>query len=300
MEIINVPIEKLKRDKNQPRTIFDFERIKEMAQSIITEGVINPIEIDKTFTIITGESRFRAAKVAGLKVVPCKVLEITPRNRFRRQVVENLQINSMTDWDTSKALGKLLNLLPSNRLSGKDAGISRLAKEIGKSHSYISQHLDRLEDSKPIQKALQAGTITFTHARELKEAEPEYRAKLEKKILAGEFAKSNSVSEVVAAINRNPDKATEILNIDYKPLKTTGAVIEVVSKISPRYYDKAIAKLEPTQEFRRIKNDLIKWLDSNSPQSILGSHRLTILMGIAVLIKRLAFWTTKAEQKQLQ
>ncbi len=300
MQIIDIPIEKLKRDKNQPRTVFDPDRIKEMAQSIVTEKIINPIEIDPQFTIITGETRWRAAKVAGLKVVPCKVLELNPRNRFRRQVVENLQINSMTDWDTSKALAKLLNFAPSAKSQGKDQGISQLAREIGKSEAYIRSHLDRLEDSKPIQKALQAGTISFTHARELQEVPQEYRKQMEKKILAGEFAKSNSVTEVKSALSRNPEKAKEILAIDYSPLKSTSEVIEVISKISPRYYDQVVKALAPSEEFSRIKNDLLAWLKKHPPESILQKDRFLTILSMSLIVDKLNEWGVKANHKQLK
>ncbi len=92
MKIVNVLLSKIKPDKNQPRQTIDEEHIKEISQSIVTEGVINAIEIDENNVIITGEQRWRAAKLAGLKEVPCKILKITPELRFRRQVIENLHI----------------------------------------------------------------------------------------------------------------------------------------------------------------------------------------------------------------
>ena len=76
MEIIEIEIDKIKPDKDQPRTSMDELELKEMAQSIVTQGVINPIEVDNDMVIITGERRWRAAKIAGLKVVPVKIFNL--------------------------------------------------------------------------------------------------------------------------------------------------------------------------------------------------------------------------------
>jgi ParB family chromosome partitioning protein len=69
MNIQEYPIAKIIPDPSQPRTVFPPTRIAEMAKSILTEGVINPVEIDKDGVIVTGEMRWRAAKEAGLKTI---------------------------------------------------------------------------------------------------------------------------------------------------------------------------------------------------------------------------------------
>ncbi len=76
-KIISIPIEKIKPDVNQPRQYIDEEDLKGMAQSIVTEGIINPIEVDKNFVIVTGERRWRAAKIAGLKSVRAMIIEVS-------------------------------------------------------------------------------------------------------------------------------------------------------------------------------------------------------------------------------
>ncbi len=299
MEIIQVPIEKLKRDEEQPRQTFDQDQIKGMAKSIKTEGVINPVEVDKNFIIITGEMRWRASKLAGLKTIPCKVLDINSDERFRRQVIENIHHNTMNDWDTAKALQKLLNLVPRTRIAGKDAGISRLAEEIGKSANYISQHLDRLEDSAPMQKALREGKISFTHARELQEVLLAFRPIMERKILAGEFRKSNAVSEIKAALNRNPERAEEILAIDYTPYKSTAEVIEIVTKISPRAQEIVKARLQPAADLLKIKDSLLDWLQNNPPQKIVYKDRMLTILAMSTIVDKLNEWGKVANSVKL-
>jgi ParB family chromosome partitioning protein len=95
MQILQKNINEIRPDPNQPRKNFPEKRIREMAKSILTEGIINPIEIDKDGVIITGEMRWRSAKEAGLTTVPVKVID-PGENRFRRQVIENVHHNTMT------------------------------------------------------------------------------------------------------------------------------------------------------------------------------------------------------------
>ena len=111
MKIIELPIDSIKPDKNQPRTIIKEEEIKELAQNIKNHGLINPVEIDSHKIIITGERRWRACKMAGLTTVRCIENDIDPKQRFVHQLSENLHHNTMTPMDTARALDKVLKEL---------------------------------------------------------------------------------------------------------------------------------------------------------------------------------------------
>ena len=178
MRIVEIPINQLKRDSNQPRQTLDSERVKEMAKSILTEGVINPIEVDKDNVIVTGEMRWRAAKLAGLKTIPCKRMVINPEKRFCRQVIENIHHNTMTDWDTGKALQKLLLLLPGSNKEGKghwnDRNLTKLSNQIGKSDDYIKEKLDIINSSNKFQKAVKSG-LPGSFIRAINRAPEEFR-----------------------------------------------------------------------------------------------------------------------------
>src|SRR3990172_269735 len=106
---IEVPVGKISPDPNQPRKYFDEKKIKTIAASINSNigkgktGIINPIEVDENYQIITGECRWRAAVLAGLPTVTEKVLELSPDERYWRQGVENINRKNMTsveeaDW----------------------------------------------------------------------------------------------------------------------------------------------------------------------------------------------------------
>jgi len=105
-------VDKITPDALQPRKYFDEEALKEMAISIKNEGLINPIDFDENFVIITGERRWRSSKLAGLKEVPVRFLSgLSPDKRFIRQVQENLHQNTMSAWDTALALDKVRKMI---------------------------------------------------------------------------------------------------------------------------------------------------------------------------------------------
>ncbi len=305
MEIVNVAINKIKPDPKQPRQTHDSKKIQEMAQSIITEGIINPIEIDKNFFIITGEQRWKAAKLAGLKEIPSKIISINSEERFRRQVIENIHNSTMTAWDTAKALRQLLARFaathaPDKFNTTKDQGISGLAREIGMDKGTIRDYLEILKVEKPLQQVIKSGEVSHTVIDEISKAPQEFQKQLQSKVVDLEFRTRDMVREVAGALKRNPEKGKDILKVDYSPYKSTSQVIEVVTKISPRYVDVVKERLKPAAEFIKIQRSLLEWLESNPPETIIHKDRFLTIMGMSVLVDKLNAWGKKANQKQLK
>lgn len=301
MEIQEIPINKIKPDPNQPRKSFDQTDIQEMAKSILTEGVINPIEVDTDFIIITGERRWRSAKEAGLTTVPCKVIpKISANERFMRQVIENIHHNTMSDWDTANALKKMIEVgfSPGEKpkqftpKSGatKPTGISWLHERTGKSLGYISEKLDLLEASKPFQTAVRKGEIPTTNLRVLRKTPEEYRPQIEQKILSGEFRTRDAGFEVVGALKRDPEKAEEILAQDYSKYKTTSQVTEAVAQISPRYATRFAESMKPPKELGEIVSQLIDWLQKHPPESVGKFHIRRIILDLNVTKEEIDKW----------
>lgn len=280
MEIVEIPITKIRPDPHQPRQHFDKDEIEGMAQSIKSEGVINPIEVDPSYTIITGERRWRAAKVAGLKTVPVKVMKIGKDARFMRQVVENIHHDTMNDWEVANSLRKLLvawrrhAITETKRIGGDpDQGKGWLSRKLGKSRSYINEKLVLLESSEEFQKRVKEGKLEGVHVRSLRLTPTPYKSAVEKKILSGEFTSSDASRELAAGIHRNPDVAKKLLSIDYSKYPKVEEVARVVSKISPRTTDKIAAAIKPSDVLGKITTDLLHWLDTNTPESV-GKHNL--------------------------
>jgi ParB family transcriptional regulator, chromosome partitioning protein len=137
---------------DQPRTHFD-ESINSLAESIKTEGLLQPIVVTKEGTrykIVAGERRFRAAKIAGLSEIECRILRKNAKDTYRLAVIENLQRENLNAIDEARAFRKLKD----------DYGHSDgdLAKIVGKSRNYVNEILSVSEiPSTWIEKARTAG-----------------------------------------------------------------------------------------------------------------------------------------------
>ena len=286
-----IEINKIKPDSTQPRKDLTTVDIPELAQTIKSVGIINPIEIDKDYVIVTGEMRWRAAKEAGLKEIPCKIIEVTKDERFLRQFVENTQHARMTAWDTAQALNKMLTtMLPGNKVNCPKSGvtadkcISELARRIGKSRDFIQEHLDLLESSEKVIKAVRSGKLPISHTRAITRAPQEHKKAIEKKVLSGEFKSRDGAVAVVSALNRNPEKAKEILEKDYSKYETTQEIHGALQDISPLYSDRIAEGMIPPKQLGKIVLNLSAWLEDNSPASV-GSFHLKKVISDLVFVK---------------
>lgn len=296
MEIANLPVKRIKPDPSQPRQTLDEEKIQEMAQSMKTEGVINPIEVDKDLIIVTGEMRWRAAQAAGLKEIPAKIISISPKERFRRQVVENIHHNTMTDWDTGKALHKLLEGVQDTELRSHsgghpDQGISKLARILGKSKRYILDHLELQNAPEELRSHIQKGLVPYTFIRALKNTPEEFKKEMEQQIIKGHFTNRDIAVEVSSALRRNPEKAKEIFKAK--------DVVQLY-KISPRSSDKIRESYTPVNQLSEIVDNLVEWLRNNPPESVGFIHAPRIILNLAGAVEQVNEWGHKAKQLKLK
>jgi len=218
--INNLPIDSIKADSNQPRKRFNQKDLEDLAQGIKSEGIINPIEIDDNNIIITGERRWRAAKIAGLKKVPCFIgKEMSKKERFKHQLIENVHHNTMSDIDTAKALKKTLinygKFIPGKKLQGSDQGMTWLSNEIGKSVGYVWEKLILLDQTKEFQEAIDDGVISSTSVRAINAAPKKHKKIIEKRIVKEILAldlKDDTVETGIIKINKVLDGKKEFLN----------------------------------------------------------------------------------------
>lgn len=303
MQILNLPINKIIRDPNQPRHTFKKEKIDELAATIKTVGVINPIEVSKEpdglYKIITGESRFRACKQLGMPTVPCKILEISDSDRLLRQVIENIQFANLTPLETAHALERLLASLPAKLVRDNkhtnpryQKGYKELAEMIGKDINFVRTYLDLLEQPKELQTAIEQG-LPVTHLTSLAYVPKEHKQTFKQKLLAGQFKTRDGSRHVAEAIKRNPDKAKQLLAIDYSKYKTTLAVTDAVAKISPResiLEQHIIDSMKAPEELAEIYKKLKTWCQ-NYPLETIGSFHISeILITFQTILEEIKNW----------
>ncbi len=256
---LEVDIDKITPDPDQPRQHIDEEAIGELAQSIKTEGIINPIEIDSNYMIVTGERRWRAARLIGLKTVPCKIIEVAPENRFRRQVIENIHNNTMSPMDTSNALVKLLSWSPGDQhpkapLTGPtaDRGMRRLGEEIGKSHNWISGLIQLQGENEETKEYLSRKEAKYSIIREINRGAPEeLKETFKQKVISEKptLTDRETTNELLRAVKWAPDKAKELLSEDYSRNRSAQNIIKI-HKIAPEH--------DTTDEGRKLGVGIVK------------------------------------------
>lgn len=160
---ISVDINLIKSNDEQPRKAFDDEKIMELAESIKSNGIIQPLILKKDkkdeYIIVAGERRWRAAKSIGIKKVPAIVMELTDKQVLEVSLIENIQREDLNSIEEAVAYKKLIN----------DFNLTQeeLSRRIGKSRVAITNTLRLLNLSEDVQQYLIEGVISEGHGRAL-------------------------------------------------------------------------------------------------------------------------------------
>jgi ParB family transcriptional regulator, chromosome partitioning protein len=160
---LEVDIDRLSPNELQPRVQFDDRRLDELAQSIRTNGVIQPIVVRKVgdrFHIIAGERRWRAAKRAGLKTVPIAVREMNtggPQSLLETALVENIQREDLNPIDEALAYRRLSDEFHLTQ--------ETIATAVGKDRASVANFLRLLRLPQEIRNDVAAGNLSMGHAR---------------------------------------------------------------------------------------------------------------------------------------
>lgn len=160
--VLQIPIEELKRDDEQPRQNFDPAKLEELASSIRTQGIVQPILARRDngiYKIIAGERRWRAAQLAGLKEVPVIVKDLSSQDAFVIALIENLQ---RTDLNPIEEAMGYRRLMEEHHLTQE-----AVAEKVGKDRSSIANALRLLHLPENVKEALIAENLSMGHARAL-------------------------------------------------------------------------------------------------------------------------------------
>lgn len=159
MKMLNVS--DLQRGKYQPRDDFDPEALNELAASITSQGVIQPLVVRKVtydkFEIIAGERRWHAAKIAGLTEVPVIVREIDDQVALAIGLIENIQRESLTSLEEAKALQQLIEDFKMTH--------EEISSVVGRSRSSVTNLIRLLQLGDDAKELLSKGKIEMGHAR---------------------------------------------------------------------------------------------------------------------------------------
>lgn len=158
--ILYLDINEIKPNINQPRKRFDDEKIDELATSIETYGVIQPIVIRQAevgYEIVAGERRWRAARKANLKVVPCILKELTEEENMVISIIENMQREDLNPIEEAEALQQMIERFGFSQ--------EQVSKSVGKSRPYITNALRLLKLPEAVREYVVEGKLSNGHAR---------------------------------------------------------------------------------------------------------------------------------------
>ena len=159
--ISEIPLDQIERNPNQPRSLFDEDKLEELAASIREIGIIQPITLRQTaenrFQIIAGERRWRASQIAGLKTIPAYIRTIKDESVMEMALVENIQREDLNAIEIALAYEHLLD--------AEGMTQEKVSERVGKSRTAITNYLRLLRLPAQVQMALQKKEIDMGHAR---------------------------------------------------------------------------------------------------------------------------------------
>ena len=159
---IEIPLARIRENPRQPRLRMDDEALASLAESIRQHGVIQPILVTETidgYTLVAGERRVRAARIAGLERIPAIVRQLADRQQLELALVENLQREDLDPMEAARAYRQLMDEFSFTQ--------EDLATRVGRARSTVANTLRLLELHPAVQDTVAASLITEGHARAL-------------------------------------------------------------------------------------------------------------------------------------
>ena len=157
---VNLDINKVEPNREQPRKTFDEDKLLELSESIKKHGVIEPIVVvkrDDYYQIIAGERRWRASKMAGIKEVPVRIMDLTEEEIVQISLIENIQREDLNPIEEALAYKQLID-----RFGYKQ---DEVAEIVSKSRTVITNSMRLLKLDEKVQQMVIDGTLSSGHAR---------------------------------------------------------------------------------------------------------------------------------------
>ncbi len=256
--IATIPLEKIEANPFQPRNKFEQESLEELAASIKTQGIIQPVTVRKLgydkYQLISGERRFRASKIAGLKTIPTFIRVANDQQMLEMALIENIHRENLNSLDVGISYQRLIEEC--------NITIDELSDRIGKNRTTVSNFIRLLKLPPAIQISLRDNKISMGHARAIINIEDE---NIQLTILKEILEKQLSVRQVekrVKEINKTGEtKPTKKILLPEKYLKAKKELMDQLdSKVEIRKDNKGkgsiVIHFKSENEFEKIVKTL--------------------------------------------
>ena len=213
-----VAVDQVDPNPNQPRRVFDPDKLESLAASILQHGILQPVVVQAVgdrYELVVGERRWRACRAAGLKEIPAVVKSLTPQSRLEVAIVENVQRNDLNPVELAYAFQALAETGATQEEIGLKVSLDR---------SSVANHMRLLDLTPDFQEDIEQGRLSMGHAKALLQiSEPASRRKLRDRVIrqglsvrATEKAARdmNSAGSAGGAVAKPP--SSEVLSPDLK------------------------------------------------------------------------------------
>jgi|LSQX01.1.fsa_nt_gb ParB family chromosome partitioning protein len=258
--VLEVRINEVEPNSQQPRKVFDQERLEALAESIKEHGIVQPIIVNSEgshYKIVAGERRWRAAKLAGLKTIPVIIKDITSREVMEIALIENLQREDLNPIEEAEAFQRLIL---EYSITQED-----VAKVVGKSRAAVANSVRLLSLTDEIKNMISDGRLTSGHARALITIENTERQNELANIIVDRGLNVRE-SEKLSSAEGKPDKkkekqkvmtkeSIELSGLEEKLRAVYGTKINL---LNGREKGKIVFEVYSKDEFERIIEMLLK------------------------------------------
>ena len=216
--IINIELKDIKANKKQPRKFFDNNKLNELAESVKEHGIIQPLILkkeEKGYSIIAGERRYRAAKIAELTEVPALIMDISDEKLLQVSLIENIQREDLNPIEEGLAYERLL----------KEFALTQeeLSKTMGKSRTTITNTMRLLKLDDRVKEYVMEGVISEGHGRAILPLENEAQYEIAQKIIDNSLSVRETEKLVKKILNDAVEEKTserrKPLNPYYKDVR---------------------------------------------------------------------------------
>lgn len=254
--LCSIPIELLVPGKYQPRKDFDSESLQELAESIQSKGIIQPLIVRRLdqnrYEIIAGERRWRASQLAGLTDVPVVVKEISDDSAMAMALIENIQRENLNSIEEAEALQRLINEFGMKH--------DEVAKVVGKSRSSVSNLLRLLNLNVGVKTMLERGDLEMGHARAILVLDDGDQFKAAKSVVEKGLSVRategfvRKLQEPKATPSKAPSHDPDVVRLENKISDLLGASISIHH--TPKGSGKLTVKYNSLEEFEGILEHL--------------------------------------------
>lgn len=210
----SLPLDQISPGPFQPRSIFDTDRLQELADSISHQGVIQPVVVrvkgGDSYELIAGERRWRAAQLAGIEEIPAIVRKVSDEIAIAMALVENIQRENLNPIEEATALRRLVD---EYQMTHQEAGDA-----VGRSRSAVSNLLRLLELSEEVRELVDARHLEMGHARALLTLDESMQAQAAREVVAKDLS-VRQTEQLVRRLKNPPAPRTQVLDPDVQQLQ---------------------------------------------------------------------------------